>query len=267
MTQTILENEPQFRLAFFLGILALMALWELGAPRRRNEIPKVIRWTNNFGLVVVDTVLVRICFPIAAVGIAAISASNGWGIFNLVALPIWIEILLAFIILDLVIYLQHLVFHMVPVLWRLHRVHHADQDFDVTTALRFHPIEILLSMALKLAVVVMLGAPAIAVLIFEIVLNGAAMFNHSNVRLPKAVDRVLRLVLVTPDMHRVHHSVDGVESNRNFGFNLPWWDRLFGTYQSQPKDGHEDMSIGQTAFRTRRDQWLDRMLLQPFRRD
>jgi sterol desaturase/sphingolipid hydroxylase (fatty acid hydroxylase superfamily) len=184
-------------------------------------------------------------------------------VLNALDLPSWAAVLLAVTALDLVIYLQHVMFHAVPALWRLHRMHHADLEFDVTTGLRFHPAEILLSMGLKLAAVAVLGPPPVAVLIFEVLLNATAMFNHSNIRLPLAVDRVLRLVVVTPDMHRVHHSIVPQETNSNFGFNLPWWDRLLGTYRAQPAAGHDGMVIGIEQFRTRRDLWLDRMLIQP----
>lgn len=265
MTDTILANEPIIRLAFFLGILLAMALWELAAPRRRIEIPRLVRWTNNLGLVVIDTILVRLTYPIAAVGLALLAEQKGWGLFNIIAVPDWAAILLAIVAMDFAIYLQHVLFHAVPALWRLHRVHHADLGFDVTTGLRFHPIEILLSMAIKMGVVLALGPPAVAVLIFEVVLNATAMFNHSNIRLPGSVDRVLRLFIVTPDMHRVHHSVIRAEADSNYGFNLSWWDRLLGTYTDQPKGGHEGMTIGFEQFRTVRDLWLDRMLLQPLR--
>lgn len=260
----VLQNEPVIRLTVFLSVLAAMALFELAAPRRRLEIPRILRWSNNLGLVVIDTIVVRLCFPVAAVGMAIIATQNGWGLFNLVDLPTWMVVLLSLILLDLAIYGQHVVFHVVPFLWRLHRVHHADQDFDVTTGLRFHPLEILVSMAIKLAVVLLLGVPAVAVLVFEIVLNATAMFNHANIRIPISVDRALRLLIVTPDMHRVHHSARPKETNSNFGFNLSWWDRLLGTYQSQPEDGHDKMRIGLAHFRTRRELWLDRMLMQPF---
>jgi sterol desaturase/sphingolipid hydroxylase (fatty acid hydroxylase superfamily) len=263
MTETILSNEPTLRLAVFLGILVAMAIWELAAPRRRIEIPRVIRWTNNIGVVVLDTIIVRLTFPVAAVALALLAQENGWGLFNIVEVPGWVAILSSVVILDFAIYLQHVVFHAVPALWRLHRMHHADQAFDVTTGLRFHPIEILLSMGIKLAAVLALGPPAVAVLIFEVVLNATAMFNHSNIRLPENVDRVLRLFVVTPDMHRVHHSIDPKETDSNYGFNLPWWDRLLGTYIAQPAKGHEGMTIGFEQFRTVRDQWLDRMLIQP----
>lgn len=265
MTEHILANEPFIRLAAFLGVLAAMVLWELAAPRRRRDIPRVIRWSNNLALVVLDTLVLRFTFPILAVGLALIATDKGWGLFNILELPLWVAVIASILILDLAIYLQHVLFHAVPGLWRLHRMHHADQDFDATTGLRFHPVEIILSMAIKLAVVGALGAPAVAVLLFEVILNATALFNHSNIRLPLGVDRWLRLFLVTPDMHRVHHSVDPRETNANYGFSVPWWDRLLGTYVAQPAKGHEGMQIGIEQFRTPRDQWLDRMLIQPLR--
>tara|TARA_R110002051_G_scaffold7041_8_gene33224 strand:- start:116 stop:967 length:852 start_codon:yes stop_codon:yes gene_type:complete len=265
MTETILAIEPNLRLAVFLGVLAAMALWEIAAPRRRREIPRVIRWTNNLALVVVDTAILRLTFPILAVGLAVMAQERGWGIFNNVDVPVWVAIIVSMLLLDLAIYLQHVMFHAVPGLWRIHRMHHADLDFDVTTGLRFHPIEILLSMGIKLALVAVLGPPAVAVLLFEIILNATALFNHANVNLPRPIDRMLRLIVVTPDMHRVHHSVNPVETNSNFGFNLPWWDHLLGTYRAQPAKGHQDMDIGIDQFRTRRDLWIDKMLVQPVR--
>ncbi len=265
MPQAVLENEPAIRLAAFLGVLAVMAVWEVWTPRRRVEIPRLLRWSNNLGVVLLDTVLVRLAFPVLAVGLAVLAEENAWGLFNRIDVPGWIAILVAILVLDLAIYLQHVLFHAVPSLWRLHRMHHADLEFDVTTGLRFHPVEILLSMGLKLGVVMAIGPPAIAVLIFEVLLNATAMFNHSNIRLPSRVDALLRLIVVTPDMHRVHHSVNPSETNSNFGFNLPWWDRLLGTYLAQPRDGHEGMTIGIEQFRNRRELWLDRMLIQPFR--
>ncbi|WP_370654105.1 sterol desaturase family protein [Pseudotabrizicola sp.] len=261
----ILAQEPTLRLAVFLGVLVGMAGWELAAPRRRQEIPRVIRWTNNLALVVVDTIILRLTFPILAVGLALMAEARGWGLFNALDVPFWLAAVLSVLLLDLAIYLQHVLFHAVPGLWRLHRMHHADLEFDVTTGLRFHPVEIVLSMVIKLAIVAALGAPAVAVLIFEVLLNATALFNHANVRLPAGLDRVLRWIVVTPDMHRVHHSVIPAETNSNFGFNLPWWDRLLGTYRAQPKAGHEGMTIGIEQFRTQRDLWLDRMLMQPLR--
>ncbi|MDQ7080802.1 MAG: sterol desaturase family protein [Paracoccaceae bacterium] len=265
MTDLILANEGVIRLSVFLGMLVLMAIWEVAAPRRRIDIPRVIRWTNNLGVVVIDTILVRLTFPVVAVGLALLAQKNGWGLFNIIDAPGWLAILVSVILLDFVIYLQHVLFHFVPALWRLHRMHHADLAIDVTTGLRFHPLEILLSMAIKLAAVLALGPPAVAVLIFEVLLNGLAMFNHSNIRLPATVDRLVRLFVVTPDMHRVHHSVDPKETDSNFGFNLTWWDRLLGTYIAQPSKGHEGMDIGIEQFRTTRELWLDKMLTQPLR--
>jgi len=263
MSQLLLAHEPLIRLGFFLGVLAVMALWEAAAPRRRREIPRLIRWTNNLALVVLDTLLLRLVFPVAAVGLAVIAAERGWGLLNALQVPAAVAVVIAVAVLDLAIYLQHVMFHAVPALWRLHRMHHADLEFDVTTGLRFHPVEILLSMGLKLAVVAALGPPAVAVLIFEVLLNATAMFNHSNLRLAPRFDQILRWFLVTPDMHRVHHSIHPAETNSNFGFNLPWWDRLLGTYRPQPRAGHQAMTIGIEQFRSRRELWLDRMLLQP----
>ena len=265
MTETALANELAIRLGFFLGIFAVMALWEVLMPRRRRAVSRWVRWPSNLGVVALNTVLLRVLTPTAAVGLALLAGERGWGLFNIAAVPYGLAVPLSVVLLDLAIYLQHIMFHAVPALWRLHRMHHADLDFDVTTGARFHPIEILLSMAIKLVVVAALGPPAFAVLIFEVLLNGTAMFNHGNVRIPPGIDRVLRWFVVTPEMHRVHHSVIPRETNSNFGFNLPWWDRLLGTYRAQPADGHEGMTIGIAQFRTPRDLWLDLMLVQPFR--
>jgi sterol desaturase/sphingolipid hydroxylase (fatty acid hydroxylase superfamily) len=265
MQGTILASEPLIRLGFFAGVLAIMALWELVAPRRDQEIGRAWRWPNNLGIVVVDTVVVRLLFPTAAVGFALICEAREWGILNLLEFPVWMEVVVAVILLDLAIYVQHVVFHAVPTLWRLHRMHHADLEIDVTTGVRFHPLEIVLSMLIKFAVVGALGASAVAVLLFEVLLNATSMFSHSNVRIPERLDRVLRWLVVTPDMHRVHHSIERRETDSNFGFNLPWWDRLFGTYRPQPRAGHEGMTIGLPVFRDRGELRLDRMLLQPLR--
>ncbi|MBL6957439.1 MAG: sterol desaturase family protein [Rhodospirillales bacterium] len=265
MTETLFSHETAIRLGFFFGILAVMALWEILAPRRGLSRSKAVRWTANLGIVALNTVLLRLIFPATAVGLAALAAERGWGLLSAIALPYELAVLCSVVLLDFAIYLQHVLFHAVPVLWRLHRMHHADQDFDVTTGARFHPIEIVLSMVLKLAVVVALGPPVLGVLIFEVLLNGTAMFNHANARLPLGADRVLRLLVVTPDMHRVHHSVTPEEANSNFGFNLPWWDRLLGTYRAQPAQGHEAMTIGIDQFREAADQQLHNMLVQPFR--
>jgi len=265
MSETLLAAEPMIRLAAFLGVLIAMALWEVAAPRRRREIPRVMRWTNNIALVVVDTLVLRLTFPIIAVGLAILAEERSWGLFNNIEVPFAVSLIASMLVLDFAIYLQHVMFHAVPALWRLHRMHHADLDFDATTGLRFHPIEILISMGIKLAVVAALGPPAVAVLLFEVILNATAMFNHANVDLPRPVDRILRWIVVTPDMHRVHHSIDPRETNSNYGFNLPWWDRMMGTYIAQPAKGHKGMTIGIEQFRTRGDLWLHRMLIQPLR--
>jgi sterol desaturase/sphingolipid hydroxylase (fatty acid hydroxylase superfamily) len=266
-SQILLANEPTIRLGAFAGSLAAMALWEVVAPRRHPEIGRGRRWPHNLGLVLVDTLILRLVFPTAAVGVALVAGVRGWGLLPSLRAPAWLAVLASLFLLDLAVYLQHVLFHAVPLLWRLHRVHHADTEFDTTTGVRFHPIEILLSMALKLGVVAALGAPAVAVLIFEVLLNATALFNHGNVRLPARLDRVLRWIVVTPEMHRVHHSILARETNSNFSFNLPWWDRLFGTYCAQPEAGHDAMVIGIEQFRDPRELRLDRLLLQPFRED
>ncbi|MGC1575443.1 MAG: sterol desaturase family protein [Beijerinckiaceae bacterium] len=264
---SFLEHEPLIRLGAFAGVLIAMTAWEVWAPRRPQRIGRARRWPGNLGVVVLDTIILRIIFPTAAVGMALIAKAHGFGLFNAVELPRLVAILASVILLDLAIYLQHVLFHAVPVLWRLHRMHHADLEFDVTTGVRFHPFEILLSMVIKLVAVAALGAPALAVLVFEVLLNATSMFNHGNVRLPAALDRVMRWIIVTPEMHRVHHSIAPRETNSNFGFNLPWWDRWFGTYRAEPAAGHENMTIGIEQFRDPRELRLDRMLAQPFRED
>lgn len=258
-------SEVSIRLGVFVAVLVGMAVWEVLAPRRVQNADRAVRWTSNLGVVALDTVLVRLLFPVTAVGLAALGEARGWGLLNIWQVPAWIAVPLAVVVLDLVIYLQHVMFHAVPGLWRLHRMHHADLALDVTSGTRFHPIEIILSMVLKLTVVAALGAPALGVLIFEVLLNATAMFNHSNAKIPLGIDRVLRWLVVTPDMHRVHHSIALGETNSNFGFNLPWWDRMFGTYRAQPEAGHDGMTIGIEQFRDRAEQRLDRMLTQPFR--
>jgi sterol desaturase/sphingolipid hydroxylase (fatty acid hydroxylase superfamily) len=261
----LLGFEPAIRIAAFAGVFAAMALWERRAPRRPLTIGRRTRWPSNLGIVALDTLVLRLLFPTAAVGIALLGEAAGWGLLHQLGISGWPAVLLAFVALDLAVYLQHVLFHAVPVLWRLHRMHHADLDFDVTTGVRFHPVEIVISMGWKLAIVVALGAPASAVLAFEVLLNATAMFNHGNVRIPERLDRWLRRLVVTPDMHRVHHSIVPAETNSNFGFNLPWWDRLLGTYRAQPAAGHAAMTIGLEAFRDPAELRLDRMLLQPFR--
>lgn len=260
-------SEAGIRLSCFVGVFAIMTFWELLAPRRVLSVGKPWRWGSNLGLVFLNSLLLRFIAPLGAVGIALFAKSQGWGLFNVIDVPNWLAIGASVVILDFAIYLQHVMFHAVPLFWRLHMVHHADLDIDVTTGLRFHTVEILLSMGIKAAVVLLLGPPAVAVLIFEVVLNATSMFNHSNVRMPLGVDRVVRWLLVTPNMHCVHHSVYPQETNSNFGFNLPWWDRLLGTYRDQPAEGYTGMTLGLTEFRdehiANRLHW---MLLLPFSR-
>jgi sterol desaturase/sphingolipid hydroxylase (fatty acid hydroxylase superfamily) len=256
--------EPQLRLGFFFGVLVLMALWEAVAPRRVLTSSKPVRWLSNLALVVLNSVLVRLVFVLGAVGIALEAQAHGWGLFNMLEVPSWLAVALSVLALDLAIYGQHVLFHAVPLLWRLHLVHHADRDIDVTTGLRFHTLEILLSMGIKAAAIVLLGAPPLGVLIFEVLLNATSMFNHSNVAMPLGLDRILRMVVVTPDMHRVHHSTIRRETNSNYGFNLPWWDYLFGTYRAQPARGHERMQIGLAEYQDERPLWLPWILLLPF---
>lgn len=264
MNKLLLTYEPAIRLGAFAGIFAAMALWEVLAPRRAQAIGRLQRWPGNLSIVVLYSVLVRLVFPIAAVGVALYADTQHWGLLNALHTPAWLAFIASVLLLDLAIYLQHVLLHAVPGLWRLHRMHHTDLEFDLTTGVRFHPVEILLSMVFKLGVIAALGAPAVAVLIFEVVLNATSLFNHGNVRLLQRLDGALRWVLVTPDMHRVHHSWYPNETNSNFGFNLSWWDRLFGTYRAQPRDGHLGMTIGINQFREPRELRLDRMLWQPF---
>jgi len=265
MIDTVLANEAEIRLSAFLGILIAVVAWEFAAPRRVRNFSRWVRWPSNLGIVALNTIVVRLLFPAAAVGVAWTASEKGWGLFQSFEVPTAVAIIVSVVLLDFFIYLQHVLFHAVPGLWRLHRMHHADLDFDVTTGARFHPIEIVLSMIIKMGAIAALGAPPVAVIIFEVLLNATAMFNHANAKLPLALDRVLRLFVVTPDMHRVHHSVIVGETNSNFGFNLPWWDRLFGTYRDQPAAGHDGMTIGIEVFREGGDLRLDKMLVQPFR--
>ncbi len=258
-----MSDESWIRLLMFFGVLAVMAAWQMAAPKR--ELTQGYRrWPANLGIVILDSLVVRLLIPAGAMGAALWAAENGWGLFNLVPLTGWVAVTVAVILLDLVIYAQHVLVHAVPLLWRLHMVHHSDRDIDVTTGLRFHPFEIIFSMLIKMSVVVLLGVPALAVLIFEVVLNGMAMFNHSNVRLPKAFDTIIRILFVTPDMHRVHHSIIKQETNSNYGFNLSIWDRLFGTYIAQPEKGHQGMTIGLAQFLDQPAHQLIWMLRLPF---
>lgn len=262
----LLENEIEIRLIFFFCVLCVMALWEAFRPRRGRRISRAIRWRRNMSLVFLNSIIVRLIVPFTAGGVALYAEQNQIGLLNYISLPFVATVIIAVLLLDLVIYGQHVVFHHLPWLWRLHKVHHIDQEIDVTTGLRFHPVEILLSSLIKAAAVLLLGVPMIAVVIFEILLNATAMFNHSNVNLPLKLDKALRLIIVTPDMHRVHHSVIPSETNSNFGFNMPWWDRIFGTYQAQPERGHLQMDIGLWDYRDVSKSGLWALLTIPLRK-
>jgi sterol desaturase/sphingolipid hydroxylase (fatty acid hydroxylase superfamily) len=263
-SEFIIAHEALIRLAFFVGIFVLVALAEVFDPRRPHLTSKASRWFGNISIVVINSVVLRLLFPVGAAGIAVWVQDRGWGWFNHLAWPAWLEIVLSVVFLDFVIYLQHVMFHAVPGLWRLHMMHHADMDYDLTTGTRFHPVEIVISMLIKAAAIMVLGAPALGVILFEVLLNGTAMFNHGNFFIPLKLDRIVRLAVVTPDMHRVHHSVFPSEANSNFGFNLPWWDRLLGTYRPQPMRGHDGMTIGLNQFRDPSRLTLPWMIALPF---
>ena len=266
INELLLTHEVAIRAGVFFGVLILMAVWEVLAPRRASTISKVVRWGNNLGLVVFNSILLRFIFPTAAVGVAIFVSEHNWGLLNYVQLPCFGVAAISFVVLVFVIYFQLVLMHAIPALWRLHRVHHADLDYDFTTGVRFHPLEIIVSMLIKFVAILLLGPPVAAVVIFEIILNASSMFNHGNIKLPAALDRILRLLIVTPDMHRIHHSVEKDESNRNFGFNLSLWDRFFGTYRRQPRAGHEEMVVGIQNYRELRDVTsIHGLLLLPFR--
>lgn len=263
MLDSLVAHQAAARLCAFVAVLAVLLAAEALWPRRAGPMRRGLRWTPNLAMVAIDTLLVRLLLPLGAAGAAVWAARSGVGLLNHVELGATAEILLAFIVLDALIYWQHRLLHMIPLLWRLHRMHHSDVEFDATTALRFHPGEILLSMLVKMVAVVALGAPVGSVIVFEIALNATAMFNHSNLRLPTALDRVLRRLVVTPDMHRVHHSIHRRELDTNYGFNLPWWDHLFRSYTDQPAEGHSAMNIGLPEFRSEEEQRLWSLLAQP----
>jgi sterol desaturase/sphingolipid hydroxylase (fatty acid hydroxylase superfamily) len=261
----MLIQEAAVRLGVFIAVFSAMALWEAAAPRRARLYSRFSRWPSNLAIVALNTAFVRVLLPATAVSLALAGERRGWGLLNNLPVSAWMAIVASVVLLDVAIYLQHVMFHAVPALWRVHRMHHTDLDFDVTTGARFHPVEIVLSMLIKFGAVAALGAPALGVLVFEALLNATSMFNHGNARIPSRLDRYLRWFVVTPDMHRVHHSIVVNETNSNFGFNLPWWDRLLGTYCDQPAVGHQGMTIGIEQFRAARELWIDRMILQPFR--
>lgn len=266
MNAFILGNEPVIRLGFFFGVFLAVAAAEMLVPKRSLLDSKPKRWANNLGITVLNTVALRLVFAAGAVKFALIARERGWGLLNIVDAPAWSEIAFAVLALDFTIYLQHMAFHHLPLLWKLHKMHHTDLDLDVTTGARFHPLEILLSMCIKISAVFFLGAPAISVIIFEVALNAASMFNHGNIHIPEKIDRLLRLLIVTPDMHRVHHSVIIKEFNSNFGFYLPWWDRILGTYKAQPVKGHDAMTIGLARHRDPSRLNLPSLLILPFRK-
>lgn len=259
--------EASARLSFFFGIFVLVAVGEYISPRRELKTSKAARWFNNMAIVAIDSLAVRLLLPVIGIHVAFTAQEKGWGLLTVLDLPEWLSVLIGILVLDLVVYLQHVMFHSVPLIWRLHMMHHADMDIDVTTGLRFHPIEIIISMLIKMTVIAALGPSVFTVILFEIILNGTAMFNHGNLKLPSGLDRYLRLLVVTPDMHRVHHSVTIRETNSNFGFNFPCWDRLLGTYRAQPVAGHEKMTIGLAQFRDSRKNNLLWMLTMPFAED
>ena len=266
MAEHMVEFEGLIRIGAFVAVFGATAIWELAAPRRQPVFERATRWPHNLGLLLVDVVLLRMVAPGAAIAVAVTAQTAGWGLLNAISVPAWAAVVLGVAFLDLIIYFQHVMFHAVPALWRLHRVHHADLDFDVTTGIRFHPIEILISTAIKCAAVAAIGAPPVSVLVFEVLLNGTSMFNHANASIPEPVERWLRWFVVTPDVHRIHHSIHYDESSSNFGFNLPWWDRLFGTYRSEPQQGHLGMSIGLAEHRDAGALTLPRLLALPFAR-
>lgn len=265
LARILIGHEPLIRFGCFVVIFAGVAVWEWRAPRRALRLSRWLRWSNNLALVGLNTLILRLLFPAAAVGLAAEAAQHGWGLLNLYPMTPALAIPLAVVAMDLVIWTQHVMVHAIPVLWRLHRVHHGDLDYDLTTGARFHPLEILLSALIKFGTILVLGPPVVAVILFEIILNGMALFNHGNIRLPERLDQALRLLLVTPDMHRVHHSIEEDETNSNFGFNLSLWDRLFGTYRAEPRAGQTGMSIGIRDWNDPKSlAWLPGMLTMPF---
>jgi sterol desaturase/sphingolipid hydroxylase (fatty acid hydroxylase superfamily) len=266
MLSLALDNHSLVRLLAFLLAVSLVASWEVLRPRRTLTISKPLRWTNNWLISMLNSVLLPLIFPVLGVGVAILANENEWGLLHALELPSLLSSALFILLFDLAIYWQHRLYHVIPWLWRLHRMHHADPDFDVSTGIRFHPLSIVISMLIKMLVIVALGPPPVAVLLAEIILNVTAMFNHGNIYIPPRIDAILRLLLVTPDMHRVHHSVHPEEANSNFGFNFPWWDRLFGSYREQPENGHISMEIGVRGFQQVEAQKLRQMLMHPWQK-
>jgi len=260
------DNEILIRVGAFLLCLLLLLGWEHVAPRRPVLSQHWLRRINNLALILVSIIIIQLLPLLALAGVASLAAEHSWGLFNRIETPFWLAVILSMIFLDLAIYWQHRLFHRYEWLWRLHRVHHCDREFDVTTGIRFHPLELIISVLVKSLIIVLIGAPAVAVVLFELILNILPMFNHSNVRIPRAIDNILRKIIVTPDMHRVHHSVIRDETDSNFCFSVPWWDHLFHSYRDQPREGHDDMHIGLEEFRGSDTILLHKLLLQPFRR-
>jgi sterol desaturase/sphingolipid hydroxylase (fatty acid hydroxylase superfamily) len=258
-------SEPIIRLAAFVAVFLALVSWEAMAPWRETRQGRTVRWPGNWGVYLIDIVLVRVLFPLGGAGVALLAERNGVGLFNIWRLPGWLEGVVAFLALDCLIYWQHRIFHATPLLWRLHRMHHTDIELDVSSGFRFHPLEILVSMAIRTVAIVALGAPALAVVIFEIALNATSLFNHANIRIAPALEPLLRLIVVTPAQHAIHHSAEPDETNANFAFNLPWWDWLFGSYRAEPRNGYGAMLIGLDEFRDAREQRIDRLVTQPFR--
>lgn len=265
MFELLTKNPDQSRLIIFFGILLIMAILEFLLPRRKVDAYRPTRWSSNIGIVILDSIVARIILPTTTIAVALYADNKNLGLFNLISTDSWLTVFMAILILDLLIYAQHVIFHKFHWLWRFHRMHHSDTHIDVTTGIRFHPVEIILSLLIKFAAIIIFGIPAVAILLFEIILNTSAMITHSNLNIPNWLDKLLRIIFVTPDMHRVHHSVHRNETDSNYGFNFSFWDRLFGTYIDQPKDTHAKMRIGLNQFRDKREQIIDKLLTQPFR--
>lgn len=259
----LLAHETAIRFGVLVSTFGVMALWEIMAPLRAPDTSKGIRWSNHVMLAAINMALVRVLFPVAAVALAIYASDQSIGLFNMIWAPYALTFAAGVVLLDLTVYVFHLLFHSVPVLWRIHRVHHADLDIDVSTGVRFHPIQMVIAVIIKSATILAFGLPPLSVLTFEIASHSITLFNHGNVRVRPSVDRVLRWFIVTPDMHRIHHSIHRAETDSNFGFVLPWWDRMFGTYCAEPAAGQERMVVGIESFRTGRDLWLDRLVTNP----
>lgn len=264
MKEVFFEYESYIRLGSFLAIFALLTIWEISSPKRKLLQLRYFRWFCNIGLITISSILVRFIIPTAAVGIALHVEQEQLGFLNLYELPFIVKFILAFVLMDLAIYFQHVMFHALPLFWRFHRVHHSDLDCDITTGLRFHPFEMIISIIFKFLIITSIGAPVLAVVFFEIILNAASMFTHSNIKIPSVIESMVRWFIVTPDMHRIHHSIKENETNSNFGFFISIWDRLLGTYIHEPAQGHVNMQIGLRKFREPKWQNLRWLIYLPF---